>query len=186
MVISKRLFSALVVLAAAGVGAVMYTALLASGIQGTAASTPAAAPETRPVRVTLDASTLEGLCPPVILDARGSEGGVGNTEVGDFATNSGVVNDSLFNDGGFGDIGQQWREVMVMGPVTNVHIGGDGNSATVTVGGPAPSGSGSSGASGGGGTGTAQTPPTTSPTTTPTTAPAEDDVAIEVTDEPTN
>ncbi len=54
--------------------------------------------------------------------------------VTDAATNSGVVSNSQFTDGGFGDIGQQWREVEVAAPVTNIHISGTGNVTTVVVG----------------------------------------------------
>lgn len=62
----------------------------------------------------------------------GSEGEV-STEEGDFATNSGVVDGSQFNDGGFGDIGQQWWGVTVSGHVTNVNVS-DNSSAAVAVG----------------------------------------------------
>ena len=54
--------------------------------------------------------------------------------VTDAATNSGVITDSQFTDGGFGDIGQQWREVEVGAPVTNIHISGTGNTTTIVVG----------------------------------------------------
>jgi hypothetical protein len=54
--------------------------------------------------------------------------------VTDAATNSGEITDSQFNDGGFGDIGQQWREVEVAAPVTNIHISGTGNVTTIVVG----------------------------------------------------
>jgi len=37
------------------------------------------------------------------------------------ATNSGIVSHNQFSDGGFGDIGLQWRNVKVGGPVTVVH-----------------------------------------------------------------
>jgi hypothetical protein len=174
MVITKRMFTLLVVLAAAGVAAVMYAALLATGVQGTAstAAAPTGAPEPQPVTVTLDASQLEGLCQPVVIDGDGGSVGETNTEIGDFATNSGTIAGSQFNDGGFGDIGQQWWQVTVAGPVTNVHVGGDGSSANVTVTVPGPSGSGSGS---GAGSGASQTPSTTSPTTTtPTTTPAEE------------
>lgn len=62
-------------------------------------------------------------------------------EVGDFATNSGTIDDSLFTDGGFGDIGQQWREVLVNAPVTNVNVTGTDAEANVHIGDnvPAPS-----------------------------------------------
>lgn len=62
-------------------------------------------------------------------------------EVGDFATNSGTIDDSLFTDGGFGDIGQQWREVYVDAPVTNVNVTGTDAEANVHIGDnvPAPS-----------------------------------------------
>ena len=42
------------------------------------------------------------------------------------ATNSGRLNQSQFNDGGFGDVGFQWKKVRVRGDVTAVH-----NSLTV-------------------------------------------------------
>jgi hypothetical protein len=54
--------------------------------------------------------------------------------VTDAATNSGVIANSQFNDGGFGDIGQQWREVEVGAPVTNIHISGTGNVTTIVIG----------------------------------------------------
>ncbi|WP_435015452.1 hypothetical protein TA3x_002990 [Tundrisphaera sp. TA3] len=44
------------------------------------------------------------------------------------ATNSGILSREQFNDGGFGDIGMQWRNVKVAGPVTVVH-----NSLSVNV-----------------------------------------------------
>ena len=50
------------------------------------------------------------------------------------ATNSGVIANSQFNDGGFGDIGQQWRYVDVNGNVINVHVSGNGNTTSVIVG----------------------------------------------------
>jgi hypothetical protein len=37
------------------------------------------------------------------------------------ATNSGLIRDSQFNDGGFGDTGLQWNNVMADGEVTAVH-----------------------------------------------------------------
>ena len=37
------------------------------------------------------------------------------------ASNSGLLNDSQFSDGGFGDIGLQWRDVKIHGMVTVVH-----------------------------------------------------------------
>src|SRR5262249_1468372 len=37
------------------------------------------------------------------------------------ATNSGLITDSQFNDGGFGDIGLQWNNVQTDGSVTAVH-----------------------------------------------------------------
>jgi len=37
------------------------------------------------------------------------------------ATNSGFLRGSQFNDGGFGDVGMQWRGVRVAGPVSVVH-----------------------------------------------------------------
>ena len=39
----------------------------------------------------------------------------------DSATNSGVVKNRQFNDGGFGDVALPWRKVRVDGPVTVVH-----------------------------------------------------------------
>ena len=56
-----------------------------------------------------------------------------STGPGNFATNSGTVNNSLFNDGGFGDVGLQWREVVINGNVTIVHVSGNDNTTTVTV-----------------------------------------------------
>lgn len=52
----------------------------------------------------------------------------------DAGTNSGVITDNQFTDGGFGDIGLQWREVEVGAPVTNIHISGTGNTTTIVVG----------------------------------------------------
>lgn len=70
-------------------------------------------------------------------DGTDQEGGTGGQsestyEQGDFATNSGTIAHSQFNDGGFGDIGQQWWNVTVNGTVTNVHV--SGGDATVTIG----------------------------------------------------
>jgi hypothetical protein len=62
------------------------------------------------------------------------EGDEDYQERGDYATNSGTIDDSLFTDGGFGDIGQQWREVEVHAPVTNVNVTGDGAKADVRIG----------------------------------------------------
>jgi hypothetical protein len=50
------------------------------------------------------------------------------------STNSGVINDSQFNDGGFGDIGYQWRNVQNNAPVTSAHVSGVGNSINQSVG----------------------------------------------------
>lgn len=53
--------------------------------------------------------------------------------INDFATNSGEIRDSQFNDGGFGDIGQQWRDVNVAGDVTTINVS-DGSTANVDIG----------------------------------------------------
>lgn len=54
--------------------------------------------------------------------------------VNDNATNSGIISRSQFNDGGFGDIGQQWRGVTTNAPVTNVHVSGSHNTTNVIIG----------------------------------------------------
>lgn len=51
----------------------------------------------------------------------------------DQATNSGIIAHSQFNDGGFGDIGQQWRNVKVNQPVTNTHVSGTDNTISTNV-----------------------------------------------------
>src|SRR5207249_1319881 len=47
--------------------------------------------------------------------------GVAARQVLDSATNSGIIAHNQFSDGGQGDIGLQWRNVEVKGPVTVVH-----------------------------------------------------------------
>jgi hypothetical protein len=177
MVISKRVFTLLVVLAAAGVGAVMYAALLATGMQGNASTADSVPVASQPVRVSLDASDLEGLCQPVVID--GDSSVEQSTESGDFATNSGTIAGSQFNDGGFGDIGQQWWQTVVNAPVTNVHVSGSGNTTTVGV--DASTTAPTSEVTDSGVSSKPKPKPTTS-TTTPTTAP--EDVGTEETDTP--
>ena len=136
MFVTKRLLVVLIALASAGVGATMYVALLVTSAQGEAtAPVPAAAPETKPMRVKVDLAGLPACAPPGTEAAGGGDSG-NSGESGDFATNSGTIDGSQFNDGGFGDIGQQWWNVVVDGPVTNVNVTDDGT-ATVTIG-PGP------------------------------------------------
>ncbi len=90
----------------------------------------------------------------------------GYVEQGNFATNSGEITDAQFNDGGFGDIGQQWWNVNVAGPVVNVHISGNDNNSIVAIGEAVLEGAGSSaGAS-------TSTDESAAPSTTTTEAPS--------------
>ncbi len=92
---------------------------------------------------------------------------------GDSATNSGEITDAQFNDGGFGDIGQQWWNVNVAGPVVNVHISGNDNNSVVAIGEAFLEGAGSSvGASTPDESAEPSTTTTVAPSTTTTIAPS--------------
>jgi hypothetical protein len=134
--ISKRALVQLFTLALGGVGLALVVGVLvgnqlaqpdaveaaAHATLPVASSGPATAPlecELAPVGAPEDRARLDEI-------AREERGGSSNSGTNS-ATNSGTIEGSQFSDGGFGDIGQQWWNVVVGGDVTNVHISGTGN-----------------------------------------------------------
>jgi hypothetical protein len=140
MVISKRLLLSLVALAMAGTGLAMY---LGMQLGMDVASAPQPVP-TVPVAATSEPVCEDPQAMTVVVEHthperehphgnEGGSGGDGYTEIGDFATNSGTIEGSQFTDGGFGDLGQQWWNVVVNGHVTSVVVTENGT-ADVSVG----------------------------------------------------
>jgi hypothetical protein len=86
-----------------------------------------AGPTTGPV--ILKDISFPGAIPPLKAPPTPNQGGGGGSGGGtapqppvvNAATNSGILSHNQFSAGGFGDIGLQWRDVQVVGPVTIVH-----------------------------------------------------------------
>lgn len=69
-----------------------------------------------------DSTTLAALQAEGVATIGAAQGPVTSTpSITDQATNSGILVHNQFSGGGFGDIGMQWRNVHVAGPVSLVH-----------------------------------------------------------------
>ncbi|MEZ5135117.1 MAG: hypothetical protein R2699_08740 [Acidimicrobiales bacterium] len=151
MTISNKMLLTLLAFVAGAVGLSMYVGMrigldaASATTDATVAMTPAvasapvtpAATSAAPATITTDQCAFLLAVASHRTDHAEAEAAAPAGEVtieeGDFATNSGVIDGSQFNDGGFGDIGQQWWGVTVNGNVTNVNVD-SGGSANVAVG----------------------------------------------------
>lgn len=139
MTISKRTMVQFFLLAMTGVGVAMCVGILI-GTNLTASDDDVSTAEPVALAVAQDTPSLGCELVPVTTDTAALEAAEDNQREGrqerdnsganagaNSATNSGSIDGSQFSDGGFGDIGQQWWNVVVNGNVTNVHVSGTGN-----------------------------------------------------------
>ncbi len=80
-----------------------------------------AMPGTSPVPITITTSAMQNPTTAATPGVAAPAASATTPTIINSATNSGFLNDAQFSDGGFGDIGLQWRDVKIHGTVSVVH-----------------------------------------------------------------